>query len=225
MTTKTKKTAPKQATPAQAMEALEQLEAEAAEADADARDRSQRLTRAQGEHDALNSQRFRLLNRQPELADHNGNPVDPDNQLALLEQRRAEIGDLADLTRQYDHARKIEQVRNERVREFVAANHELLAAAQRPRAEAAADQLTEALKTARAAADHYLGTKNRSEGLTAPVPGLTTRDVPGDEVHDLIRLLDGIGELPPPVHDATPKPQAVIVFPDDRPWGQAAGNA
>lgn len=210
-------TTPKQA--AKALKELEALEAQAVKADQAAREASSKLTQARAEHEALDRQRFHLLRDRPELEDSEGAPVDPKNELGQLEKQRAEVGDLGKWQREYDHARRIEDRCNERIREYRAQNAVALVEAFRATAEEAAQQLDDALNTARAAASFYRGVWSRSAGLIADVQGLTTRAVPGgDEVGAIERVLADLGHLPPPIPDMTP-PEAVIMFPDDRPAG------
>jgi uncharacterized protein (DUF885 family) len=203
-------------TPEEAMAQLEALEADARQADENARAISQQINAARADHEALDGERYRLLRDRPELKDHNEQPTDPKNDLAKLEARRSKLPDVDDLQRQYSHARTIEDRCHERIREYQQGHYDQLVLAQVPRAEDAASQLHDALDQARAAAEHYLGVKNRSEGLTHGVPDVTNRMVPGDDISHLLRALQG-WELPPPVQPSGPQPQAVIMFPDDRP--------
>jgi hypothetical protein len=202
---------------AKALAELEALEAEAVKADQAAREASGKLTQARAEHEALDRRRFHLLRDRPELEDSEGAPVDPRNDLGLLEKQRAKVGDLGKLQREYEHARRIEDRCNERIIDYRAQHVAELVEAFTPQAQQAARQMAEALETARAAAAHYRGCWNRSAGLVGPVDYLTTRSVPGgDEIGAVEKVLAQVSDLPVPVPDMTP-PQAVVMFPDDRP--------
>jgi hypothetical protein len=203
-----------------ALKELQRLEADAVKADAKAREVSGQLTRARAEHDEINRRRYLLLEDRPELETPTGAPAEAGNDLDLLEKQRAKIGDLNDLQAAYNHARKIENRCNQRITEYIAQHYPQLVDAFRPEAEAAAQQFAEAVETAKQAAYHYRGIKQRAEGLTGPVQGITTRVVPGDDVHEVIRVLDQVGELPPPIQDLD-QPQAVAVFPSDFIRGEA----
>ena len=205
---------------AKALADLEALEAAAVEADQAAREASLALTKARAEHEDLDRRRWKLLRDRPELQDRDGAPVDDTNDLAKLEQERAKVGNPHDLQRECDHRRTIQNRCDERVREYRADHVAELVEGFTPRAEEATRQLADALDAARAAAEHYRGCWNRSAGLVGPVDGLTTRCVPGaDEIGAVEKTLAQVGgALPVPVPDLTP-PQAVVVFPDDRPGG------
>lgn len=209
----------KSISPKRAMAELEKLEGEVTKAAEQAVRISHELTKARATHEALDSERWHLLRDRPELENHTGQPTDPKNDLGKLEARRAKAPDPGDLQAQYDHARKIENRCMDRVREFIRDNYDAVVEAHRPRAEAAAQQLADALETTRQAALHYDGTRNRSMGLTGPVEGLTTRVVPGEAVGNLLKALEG-WDFPAPVQDTAPPETVAVSVPDGDTWTQ-----
>lgn len=178
---------------------LEDLEAAATKAIAEANQTSRELEDAHGRLRALLEERNRLVQRQPDLIDHHGTPLDDNNEVGKVDAAIADLPDIDDLNARATHTRKLERFARQKVEDHIAANFPALVEAFKPQAEEVTARLTGALSDALLVAEQYLGTFNRSVGLTAPVQGVDGRCVPGlDSVSELLRLLRDFTELPAP---------------------------
>jgi hypothetical protein len=148
---------------------------------------------------ALADQRRRLVHRDPELVDHLGVPVGPDNPAGEIDKQIAALGDLDDLGRRVEHARQIERSAKQSWGDFVASHYPELIEASKPEAEAVANSANEAARALAEELNRYLEFHSRIAGYTHPVQGITTHVVPGlQEAVDLRRVAESV-DLKPPI--------------------------
>jgi hypothetical protein len=202
MTTATKQTRAERST----YKELERLERHAQEL----RSKSSEIGRkARAATDALKpliERRTGLIKNDPGLVDHYGNPVDPKNAVAEVDREIAKLPNPDDLRARYDHARRITEVAEQKVRDYISQNYETVSAGFEPQAEKAAAELKKASEGALAAADFYLGTVRRAHGLLT-ASGQDRVRVPGeDQIAPLIKTLRQLAEMPAPI--APPRGEA-----------------
>jgi hypothetical protein len=176
-------------------------------------EREQKLTEARAEASALGSEhstklkqaqaladeRRRLVHRDPELVDHLGAPLGPDNAVGKIDQELAKLGDLEDLGRRVEHTRQIERSAKQSWDDYVAAHYTELLKASREEAETVVAEANEAARAFADKLNRYLEFHSRIAGFTHRVPGITTRVVPGLEAAvDLRRVAESV-DLKPPI--------------------------
>jgi hypothetical protein len=162
-----------------------------------ARDLHQKTMRSR----ELQDERRRLVYRDPSLVDHQGVPVGPRNPAGKLDAEIAKLGDLADLTLQVEHKRRlVEQARHSR-EDFVGAHFAELIAAKRPEAEAVAASANKAAQAFAAELQRYVAFHGEIVSFTIPRRDIDGRDVPGlNEAADLLRLAESV-DLEPPIFE------------------------
>jgi hypothetical protein len=149
---------------------------------------------------ALHAQRETLAHREPSLVDHHGNPGSPDNPVGLIDAELAKAPDPNELAAKREHARKLTEKAKERVHDHIATNFAKVVEAFRPDAEKAATDVADAITPAIEATERYLAAHSRATGLTAPVPWLDGRNVPGiDSASELLKALRNLQHLPTPI--------------------------
>jgi hypothetical protein len=147
----------------------------------------------------LADQRRQLIHRNPELVDHLGVPVGPNNPVGKVVQAVEKLGDLQDLALQVEHARQVERSTKQSWDDFVSAHFAELLDLHRPEAAAVALSANEAARALATELRKYLAFHSRIAGFTHPVQGITTHVVPGLEAaNDLLRVVDSV-DLKPPI--------------------------
>jgi hypothetical protein len=137
----------------------------------------------------------RLIHNQPELVDHQGNPVSKDNEVSKL---NAEIlaadeeigGGLNQLELRLDHARKLEERAKGAAEAFARSHLDLIVEARQAEGEADRERAEAKLAEAREEAHRYLDAARRTEGIRA-LAGATDRKAPAfDAGSELVRALE-----------------------------------
>lgn len=150
---------------------------------------------------ALLDQARAAAHRDPELIDHQGNPVDPKNEVGKLHGEIAKLGDLADLQARAEHARKIEEKAKREAHAFIAENYDAIVEALEPEAETIKRAVQERAQALAEVADSYLGMVQRVQGFQAADRTLSSIRVPGlEDASNLVRIAQGFRdtELPNP---------------------------
>jgi hypothetical protein len=180
------------------LEGLKDREQKWAKAQADAsalaRDHGAKIRRAQ----ELNDERGRLIHRDPSLVDHLGVPVGPDNPVGEIDKKIAALGDVEDLWRQVEHARRLEESAKQSWDDFVASHFWELIEAHWPAGEAIANSANEAARVLVEELNRYLEFHSRIAGFTHPLPNVTTHIVPGLEAAaNFLKVAESIDLQPP----------------------------
>lgn len=148
----------------------------------------------------------RLQHRDPGQFHPDGRPRRKDSEAGRIQAEIDEVPDVAELAQKVDHARRLEARAKEECNGFIAANFAELVEAQRPRAEAAAAEVSARAADLVAALDGYLNAYAVAARLTEPVQGIGTRVVPGvDAASNYRRAVEEIN-LPAPIPGVTDGP-------------------
>ena len=174
-------------------ERTEKLNEARDEASALATEHSGKLRQAR----ALDDGRRQLIHRDPELVDHLGAPVGPDNPVGEIDKQVAALGDLNDLARRVEHSRQIERSAKQSWDDFVASHYSELLKANREEAEVVAAEANEGARVFAGTLRKYLEFHSRIAGFTHPVAGITTHVVPGLEAAvNLLKVAESVDLQP-----------------------------
>jgi hypothetical protein len=165
-----------------------------ADEDALAREYGAKIREAQ----ALIDARRQAAHRSPELVNHKGEPTSKDNEVAAIDRELQKLGDLEDLWKQVEHARRLEQSAKQAWGDFVAAHFSELIEASREEAEAVAAEANAAAQALVGALNRYLEFHSQIAGYTHPVPNIDARIVPGlDAAANFLRVAETVDLKPP----------------------------
>lgn len=156
--------------PKDVMAELEQLETKWADA-------TRKANEAAAEHGAklarareLLGQRESEIARDPGLVDYAGVPTKPDNVVAKINKKIAELdasGSVDEVWAKYEHAQKIEEHAKQAAQRHIVEHFDGVLQALQPEAEQAVEQFRARVEELRAVAGDYLALAHRVEGLRA----------------------------------------------------------
>lgn len=182
-----------------AWDELLKLEADVDKARLAASEAGAKLKTANDEVNGLLDERRRLGFNDKRLVDHRGNAADvPDNPVAAIDAKLADY-DLEDLALRYRHAKDLEAQLMDEVYRFIEPRLWELVESLRPEAEAAVENVKATMAAAHDAIEAWIDVWRRSVGLTHPVEGVDSRDVPGVEHASALAKAVRDVELPVPL--------------------------
>ena len=152
----------------------------------------------------LHEQRQRLIQRNPLLVNHKGEPVGA-NEVAVIDKHMADLGDLGDLEQQVIHAKRVAESRKQAFADHSAAHYGEIVADQRTESDTHTAELNQAvaktLDLARRQLAHIRNAENQ-----AVLAGRNPRSIRGlDEVAELIGRLQGL-HIPTPLPEKEGEP-------------------
>jgi len=154
------------------------------------------------EIERLQSEAAALGRKDPELIDEHGVAVSKSNPVGKLQAAAEKIEDPNAIYLKRDHAGRIREKAERDLADFVLDNFDAIHRARAAQARKVRDGVAALRDRHLEAANAFLDFARESVGLTGPHPEFTGQHVGGiDEVSDLIRVLDRLGDLPfPTVH-------------------------
>ena len=113
----------------------------------------------------LHDRRHQLAHREPRLIDHQGQPAEPGNAIAEIDEEIAALGDLNDLQARVEHARKVEDKAKEDVTAYAARSFYAIVAELKPEASKLKDELQAWNDSGVEIVERYIAFAGRIEGL------------------------------------------------------------
>lgn len=159
--------------------------------------------------------RLSLINRDRTLVDHDLMPVSPTNPVAEVDEQLAELPDLGEAERIYDHARALEEQYDREARHFAEHHYRELVAELEPEAIAAAEHLADSRAEFLAALARYKDVRDLSFEWARLIQGLDEyRVVPGGFLIDALNQIRE-WQIPAPVDPLENAEAHVIHDPTD----------